>query len=100
MGIPYRVNTFQNRSRVGTRESARKTLLFAPTPSRPTRGRVIPFNANSLQSRAQDSQHLPLYLAEVDYKYNTREETDGARTALAVPKMVGKRLRYRDPIAK
>src|SRR3984893_4222447 len=25
-------------------------------------------------------KHLPLYLAELDYKYNTREDTDGART--------------------
>ena len=27
------------------------------------------------------AKHLPLYLAELDYKYNTREETDGARTS-------------------
>jgi len=43
------------------------------------------------------AKHLPLYLAEVDYKYNTREETDGRRTALAVPKIVGKRLMLRRP---
>jgi len=42
-------------------------------------------------------KHLPLYLAEIDYKYNTREETDGYRTALAVPKIVGKRLMLRRP---
>ncbi len=42
-------------------------------------------------------KHLPLYLAELDYKYNTREETDGARTALGIPKIVGKRLMLRTP---
>lgn len=43
------------------------------------------------------AKYLPLYLAEIDYKYNTREETDGARTSIAVPKMVGKRLMLRRP---
>lgn len=42
-------------------------------------------------------KHLPLYLAELDYKYNTREMTDGARTAVAIPKIVGKRLMLRGP---
>ena len=42
-------------------------------------------------------KYLSLYLAELDYKYNTRKETDGARTALAVPKIVGKRLMLRRP---
>jgi transposase-like protein len=45
-------------------------------------------------------KHLPLYLAEVDYKYNTREMTDGARTTLAVPKIVGKRLMLRRPVGR
>lgn len=40
-------------------------------------------------------KHLPLYLAELDYKYNTRGETDGARTAKGIPKIVGKRLMLR-----
>lgn len=43
------------------------------------------------------AKHLPLYLAELDYKYNTREETDGARTNRAVPNIVGKRLMLRRP---
>lgn len=43
------------------------------------------------------AKHLPLYLAELDYKYNTREETDGARTARGIPKIVGKRLMLRRP---
>lgn len=40
---------------------------------------------------------LPLYLAELDYKYNSRNETDGARTAMGIPKIVGKRLMLRRP---
>jgi hypothetical protein len=40
-------------------------------------------------------KHLPLYLAELDYKYNTRKETDGARTTEAIPKIAGKRLMLR-----
>lgn len=43
------------------------------------------------------AKHLPLYLAEIDFKYNTREETDGARTARGIPKIVGKRLMLRRP---
>jgi hypothetical protein len=46
------------------------------------------------------AKHLPLYLAELDYKYNTREETDGARTNTAIPKMVGKRLMLRRPVGR
>lgn len=42
-------------------------------------------------------KHLPLYLAELDYKYNTRDLTDGARTATSIPKIVGKRLMLRRP---
>lgn len=39
-------------------------------------------------------QHLDRYLAEFDYKYNTREITDAERMGLAVQKAVGKRLMY------
>jgi transposase-like protein len=46
------------------------------------------------------AKHLPLYLAELDYKYNTRNETDGARTSSAIPKIVGKRLMLRRPKIK
>jgi len=45
-------------------------------------------------------KYLPFYLAELDYKYNTREMTDGARTANAIPKLVGKRLMLRRPIGQ
>ena len=46
------------------------------------------------------AKHLPLYLAELDYKYNTREETDGARTTIGIPKIVGKRLMLRRPTGR
>lgn len=42
-------------------------------------------------------KHLPLYLAELDYKYNTREVTDGARTVGGIQKITGKRLMLRQP---
>ncbi len=43
------------------------------------------------------ARRLPLYLAEIDYKYNTRKVTDGARTVGAIKRAVGKRLTYRWP---
>jgi transposase-like protein len=43
------------------------------------------------------AKHLPLYLAELDYKYNARDETDGARTTRGIPKIVGKRLMLHRP---
>jgi hypothetical protein len=42
-------------------------------------------------------KHLPLYLAELDYKYNTRKATDGARTVSGIKLMEGKRLMLRRP---
>lgn len=42
-------------------------------------------------------KHLDLYLAELDYKYNTRKGTDGARTVGGIQKMAGKRLMLRRP---
>ena len=41
------------------------------------------------------AKYLPLYLAELDYKYNTRKITDGARTAGGIKLIEGKRLMYR-----
>jgi transposase-like protein len=41
--------------------------------------------------------HLPRYLAEFDFRYNTRTKagyTDGARTVKALTQVSGKRLRY------
>lgn len=42
-------------------------------------------------------KHLALYLAELDYKYNTRKVSDGARTASGIKRMEGKRLMLRRP---
>jgi transposase-like protein len=40
-------------------------------------------------------QHLPLYLAEFDHRYNTRKMTDGERTVDGLQQMEGKRLLYK-----
>jgi transposase-like protein len=40
-------------------------------------------------------QHLHLYTAELDFKYNTRKVTDGERTTKGIQGIVGKRLIYR-----
>lgn len=41
--------------------------------------------------------HAGLYFSELDYKYNTRKSTDGARTTLGIQQMTGKRLMLRSP---
>ena len=41
--------------------------------------------------------HLPRYLAEWDFKWNTRNIGDGERAALALKGAEGKRLTYRQP---
>lgn len=40
-------------------------------------------------------QHLHLYTAELDFKYNTRKSSDGERTAEGIRRIGGKRLMYR-----
>ncbi len=40
-------------------------------------------------------KHLDRYLAEFDYRYNTRKEKDGDRTKNAIKRVAGKRLTYR-----
>lgn len=40
-------------------------------------------------------QHLNLYVAELDFKYNTRKATDGERTDQGIARIEGKRLMYR-----
>jgi transposase-like protein len=45
-------------------------------------------------------KHLGLYFAEIDHKYNTRKDTDGARTYSGIAKMGGKRLMLRKPKAE
>ena len=44
-----------------------------------------------------DWQEKIKYLAELDYKYNTRKVTDGARTVGAIKMVEGKRLMLRQP---
>jgi transposase-like protein len=41
--------------------------------------------------------HLPRYLSEWDFKWNTRKLKDGERAALALKGAEGKRLTYRNP---
>jgi transposase-like protein len=45
-------------------------------------------------------KHLHRYVAEFDFRWNARKIDDGARTALAIAKSEGKRLRYREPVKK
>lgn len=40
-------------------------------------------------------QHLHRYVASAEFRYNTRDMTDGARTAAAIFGAEGKRLSYR-----
>jgi transposase-like protein len=42
-------------------------------------------------------KYLPLYMAEIDHKYNTRKSSDGERTDSGIRRIVGKRLMYRRP---
>lgn len=41
-------------------------------------------------------RHLHRYLAEFDFRYNTRKEKDGTRTLMALNEVEGKRLMLRD----
>ena len=45
-------------------------------------------------------KHLDRYLAEFDYRYNTRKEKDGERTKEAIRRVAGKKLSYKDLIGK
>jgi transposase-like protein len=40
-------------------------------------------------------QHLPLYLAEFDHRWNFRKSTEGERTLAEIRKVEGKRLTYK-----
>ncbi len=40
-------------------------------------------------------EHLPKYVNEFAFRWNTRKLTDGARLAAAIPMIEGKRLTYR-----
>jgi hypothetical protein len=45
-------------------------------------------------------QHLPLYLAEFDHRWNHRKTTDGERTVAGLKMIEGKRLIYKKKAAK
>ncbi|MDE0398916.1 MAG: IS1595 family transposase [Candidatus Poribacteria bacterium] len=45
-------------------------------------------------------QHTNLYFAELDYKYNTRKETDGERTVGAIQQVEGKRVMYKELVGE
>jgi len=49
---------------------------------------------------AVSSQHLNRYLAELDFRYNSRKVKDGERTVLAIQQTTGKRLQYREAVRK
>jgi len=49
---------------------------------------------------AVSRQHLHLYAAELDFKYNTRKNTDGERTAKGIGRIEGKRLMMYRPKTK
>jgi len=45
-------------------------------------------------------EHLDRYVDEFVFRYNRREVTDGERAHMAIQKVGGKRLYYKDPIKK
>ena len=45
-------------------------------------------------------EHLPRYLAEFDYRYNTRKEKDGQRMVRGIRGGRGKRLMYQETKAQ
>ena len=44
------------------------------------------------------AQHLPRYLREFEFRWNSRTETDGERTVAAIKGAMGKRLMYQGPL--
>jgi transposase-like protein len=48
---------------------------------------------------AVSKEHLPKYIAEFDFRWNTRKLNDGERTARAIRGATGKRLTYRKHLA-
>ena len=43
------------------------------------------------------AEHLPKYASEFEFRWNTRQNTDGERMANFLPLIAGKRLMYRQP---
>jgi len=52
-------------------------------------------NFFSIMNHHWSKQHLGRYTAEFDFRYNTREISDGERAAVALKGIEGKRLTYR-----
>lgn len=48
---------------------------------------------------AVSKEHLHRYVAEFDFKWNTRKINDGERLALAIKQADGKRLQYETPVS-
>jgi len=48
---------------------------------------------------AVSKKHLHRYIAEFDFRWNTRKLSDGERTVAAIRSAEGKRLMYREPLA-
>jgi hypothetical protein len=49
---------------------------------------------------AVSKKHLPRYVAEFDFRWNTRRLNDGQRTAKAIRCASGKPLMYREPTGR
>ena len=49
---------------------------------------------------AVSKKHLPRYVSQWAFMHNTRELSDGERIAKLFKKTDGKRLRYREPLAR
>jgi len=75
--------TFDWNERVGTEDSAGRA------------GVSFEVRAAVLTLWAASKGHLSRYLAEWDFKWNTRKVKDGERAALIAKGIEGKRLRYR-----
>ncbi len=46
------------------------------------------------------AKHLPKYIAEFDHRWNTRHDSDTARTQAGIKKTRGKRLKWKEMVAK
>jgi len=53
------------------------------------------YNSVGKEFKAHQTVDHDRYLAEFDYRYNTRKEKDGDRTKNAIRRVAGKRLTYR-----
>jgi transposase-like protein len=99
VGKEFRSHDRVNHSRYEYGRFDRKTRRLATTNA------VEGFFGNAKRSidgthHSISRRHAGLYFAEVDYKYNSREATDGERTVGAIRRSEGKRLTLHDPVRK